>query len=263
MAKLVWDRVGERFYQTGVDRGVLYPQDGDGVAWNGLTAVSESPTGGEARPFYVDGYKYLNKPTREEFEGSIEAFTYPSEFEACDGTKSLGRGLYFGQQRRKSFSLSYRTKVGNDLEGIDHGYKLHLIYNALAQPASKNFTTLSDNPEALAFGWSFSTKPIRVTGHRPVPHLIVDSTKAQSSLMIAIEDILYGSVAASPRIPLPSEVITLFAEWPELNVVNNGDGTFTVDGPDNVVSILSNTTFQINSPAVTDNGNGTFTATSL
>jgi hypothetical protein len=262
MAKLVWDRVGERFYQTGVDRGVLYPQGGSGVAWNGLMSVNESPTGGDPKPFYVDGYKYMNKPAREEFEGSIEAFTYPPEFEVCDGTKPLGRGLYFAQQRRKPFSLSYRTLVGNDLDGVDHGYKLHLVYNALAQPSTKSFASMSNSPEAIGFSWTFSTKPVRVTGHMPLSHLVIDSTTSQSSLMMAIEDILYGSPAAAPRIPAPSEVVTLFSAWPELNVTDNGDGTVTYDGPDDIVSILSNTTFQLNSDGVTDNANGTFTATS-
>jgi hypothetical protein len=228
-----------------------------------LLAVNEAPSGGDPKPFYLDGYKYHNKSAREDFEGSIEAFTYPPEFEQCDGTKSLGRGLHFTQQRRRPFGLSYRTKVGNDSGGMDYGYKLHVVYNALAQPSSKNFASVSDSPEAIAFSWSFSTKPVRVSGYRPIPHVIIDSTESQSSLMMAIEDILYGSPAASPRIPTPDELITLFAEWPELKVTDNGDGTVTYDGPDNVVSILSNTTFQINSTNVTDNTDGTFTATSL
>lgn len=261
MAKIVWDRVGERYFQTGVDRGVLYAQGETGVAWNGLMSVNESPTGAEAKPFYLDGYKYMNKSSREEFEGSIEAFTYPLEFEVCDGTKNLGRGLQLTQQRRKSFGLSYRTRVGNDIDGTDHGYKVHLIYNALALPSAKTYSSIGENPEATTFNWSFSTKPIRVPGHRPVPHMIIDSTQTQQSLLIALEDILYGSTLASPRMPLPSEVITLFAEWPELRIVDNGDGTFTVDGPDNIVSILNTNTFQINSESVTIDGN-TYTVSS-
>jgi hypothetical protein len=263
MAKLVWGRVGKRLYQTGVDRGVLYPQGDDGVAWDGLTAVNETPSGGEIKPYFVDGYIYMHKAAREAMEGTIEAYTYPPEFEACDGTASLGKGLYFGQQRRRSFGMSYRTLVGNDLAGTDYGYKLHLVYNALATPSSKNYATVSDNPEAINFSWNFSTKPIKVAGHRPVPHIIIDSAQSQSSLMIAIEDILYGSSIASPRMPLPSEVITLFSAWPEMKVTDNGDGTFTIDGPDDVVSILNTTTFQLTSSDVTDNANGTFTATSL
>src|SRR5690349_9269594 len=239
MAKLVWGRVGKRLFQTGVDRGVLYPQGGTGVAWDGLTSVTESPTGGEAKPLYVDGYKYMNRAGREEMEGSIEAFTYPPEFEACDGTASLGKGLYFGQQRRKSFDLCYRTQVGNDLAGTDHGYKLHLIYNALATPSTKNYATVGDNPEAINFSWSFSTKPVKVSGYRPVPHIIFDSTQSQESLMIAIEDILYGSSLVNARMPTPSEVITLFVGWHELKITNNGNGTFTVDGPDTFVTIVN------------------------
>jgi len=263
MAKLVWGRVGARLYQTGVDRGVLYPQGASGVAWGGLTAVTETPTGGDAQPFYVDGYKYMNKQAREEMAGTIEAFTYPPEFEACDGTQLIGRGLYFGQQRRKSFGLCYRTQIGNDLDGVNHGYKLHLIYNALAAPSTKNYVTIGDNPEATNFSWSFTTKPIRVPNHLPVPHIIIDSTQSQESLMIALEDILYGSSAASPRMPLPSEVITLFAEWPSMVVTDNGDGTFTIDGPEDIVSILNSTTFQINSTSSVDNGDGTYSVTSL
>jgi hypothetical protein len=263
MAKLVWGRVGERLYQTGVEKGVLYPESGDGVAWNGLTAVTEAPTGGEARAFYMDGYRYMNRLSREEMSGTIEALTYPKEFEACDGTQSLGRGLYFGQQRRKTFGLCYRTQVGNDVAGVDHGYKLHLVYHALAAPSTKNFTSITDSPEASSFSWTFSTKPVRVANHRPVPHIVIDSTQSQSSLMIAIEDILYGSSIASPRMPLPSEIITLFSAWPEMKITNNGDGTFTADGPDNVVSILNTTTFQLNSSDVTDNADGSFDATSL
>jgi hypothetical protein len=261
MAKVVWDRVGSRFFQTGVDRGVLYPQGLSGVAWNGLTSVSESPTGGEARPFYVDGYKYMNKPAREEFEGSIEAFTYPTEFEACDGTRSMGKGLFLGQQRKKPFSLSYRTKIGNDVAGLDHGYKIHLIYNALAQPSTKGYSSVGATTDPSVFSWSFSTKPIRVAGHRPVPHIIVDSTTTPSSLMVALEDILYGSSIASPRIPAPSEVITLFAEWPELLIVDNGDGTFTLEGPDHILAMLNTNTFQITSDTVEIDGD-TYTVSS-
>lgn len=255
MAKVVWDRVGERLFQTGVDRGVLYPRDQIGVAWNGLTSVSEAPTGGEAKPLYIDGYKYMNKSTREEFEGSIEAFTYPTEFEQCEGTRQLGRGLSLGQQRRKSFGLSYRTKIGNDLSGLEHGYNLNLVYNALATPSTKNFVAVGDTTDPTIFSWSFSTKGIRVPGHLPVMHMTVNSTQTQSSLLIALEDILYGNDLVAPRMPLPSEVITLFAEWPDLLIVDNGDGTFTVDGPDSVISMLNSNTFQITSNSVVVNGN--------
>jgi hypothetical protein len=263
MAKLTWNRVGERIYQTGVDRGVLYPPGGVGVAWNGLTSVSEEASGGDPRAYYIDGYLYSNRASREDFAGTIEAFTYPKEFEICDGTKSVGRGLHFGQQRRRSFGMSYRTIIGNDLAGIRHGYKLHLVYNALAKPTNKSFNTMSDSPDAITFSWSFSTKPMRVAGYRPVPHVVVDSTETQVSLLSALEDIIYGSESTAPRLPAPAELITLFSGWPEMLVVDNGDGTFTVDGPDDVVSVLNSTTFQITSDAATNNGNGTYSVSSL
>lgn len=187
---------------------------------------------------------------------------YPKEFEVCDGSKSLGRGLYFGQQRRRPFGLSYRTLIGNDLAGVTHGYKLHIVYNALATPSSKNYVSLNDSPEAITFNWSFTTKPVRVAGHRPVPHIILASNETSPSLLAAVEDILYGSQTSNPRIPTPAELITLFTEWPEMLVLDNGDGTFTVDGPDSVVSILNSTTYQITSDSAVDDGDGTFTVTS-
>jgi hypothetical protein len=263
MTRVVWNRVGERLYQTGVDRGVLYPQGETGVPWNGLISVNESSSGGDPKAYYIDGYMYALRPTREDFQGSIEAFMYPKEFERCDGTKGMGRGLHLGNQRRYPFGLSYRTVVGNDISGESYGYKLHIVYNALANPSSRDYRTISDDPEAITFNWSFSTKPIRVIGHKPIPHIIVDSHETQPSLLVALEDILYGSATTPPRLPTPTEVITLFEEWPEMTVIDNGDGTFTVDGPENVVSLLNSTTYQITSDAAIDGGNGTFTVASL
>jgi hypothetical protein len=263
MTKVVWGQVGDRLYQTGVDRGVLYPLSGTGVPWNGLVGVSESASGGDPKAYYIDGYMYAQRPAREDFQGSIEAFTYPKEFEICDGTRSVGRGLHFGSQRRRHFGMSYRSGVGNDVAGLGYGYKLHIVYNALAAPSQKDYKSTNDNPDVITFNWSFVTRPIRVAGYQPVPHIIVDSSETQPSLMAALEDILYGSATTSPRLPTPSEVITLFSEWPEMVVVDNGDGTFTVDGPDSVVSLLSSTTYQITSDSATNNGNGTFTVSSL
>lgn len=262
MTKLAWGTAGERLYETGVDRGVLYPNSGAGVAWNGLIAINETASGGEAKSYYLDGYKYQNRATPEEFQATIEAFTYPNEFEQCNGITSLGYGLFLTQQRRTSFGLCYRTKVGNDVEGDTHGYKLHLIYNALASPTDRKYASISDTPEAMAFSWSITTKPMTMQGHRATPHLIVDTTQITPTLLASIESILYGSADTIPRLPLPSEIITLFTGWPTLQVIDNGDGTFTVYGPDDVVKLINSNTFQITSDTVVNNGNGSFNVTS-
>lgn len=262
MTRVIWDPVGERYFQTGVDRGVLYPQTGGGVPWNGLIGVNETPSGGDAKTYYIDGYMYSHRAAQEIFQGSIDAFTYPKEFEACDGTVQLARGLQFTQQRRSSFGLSYRSRVGNDLSGIDYGYKIHLVYNALVTPSERNNKAISDSPEAIEFNWSFTCKPYRLLGYQPIPHVVVDSNETMPSLMAAIEDILYGSDTASPRLPTPSELKTLFEGWPEMVVMDNGNGTFTVDGPPHMVSMLNSTTYQITSPTAIVDGDGPFTVSS-
>jgi hypothetical protein len=216
MSKLVWDQVGERYYEAGVDHGVLYIPDGSGeyavgYAWNGLTGVTESPSGAEANPQYADNIKYLNLISAEEFGGTIEAFTFPDEFGQCDGTASPVAGLALGQQSRKQFGLAYRTKVGNDTEGQDLGYKLHLVYGALAAPSEKAYTTINDSPEALAFSWEFTTTPVDVPDHKPSATLSLDSTKVDEAALAALEDILYGTAGQDPRLPLPEEVIGLFS----------------------------------------------------
>ena len=214
MAPLTWDNVGERLYETGVDHGVLYHPDEsgayvDGFAWNGLTTVTESPSGAEANPQYADNIKYLNLISAEEFGGTIEAFTYPDEFGLNDGTASPEDGIVVGQQARKLFGLSYRTLVGNDLDGQDHGYKLHLVYGALASPSEKAYNTVNDSPEAIAFSWEFTTTPVAVTDLKPTSLIVLDSTKVDSDALGDLEDILYGA-SADPRLPLPDEVIDLF-----------------------------------------------------
>lgn len=216
MSRLVWDQVGERFYETGVDQGVLYIPDSngvyaDGVAWNGLTTVTESPSGAEASPQYADNIKYLNLTSAEEFGGTIEAFTYPDEFAQFDGTATPADGVTVGQQSRKTFGLSYRTKVGNDVDGQDHGYKLHLVYGAQAAPSEKAFATVNDSPEAITFSWEITTTPVAVTGLKPTAVVTVDSRKVVQADLDALEEILYGTVGTSPRLPLPDEVITLFS----------------------------------------------------
>lgn len=214
MTKLTWDQTGERFYETGVDHGVLYPiQEGGvytkGVAWNGLTAVTESPSGAEASPVYADNIKYLNLMSAEEFGATIEAYTYPDEFAECDGSAAVATGVYIGQQKRKTFGLSYRTVLGNDVDSNDYGYKLHLIYGALAAPSEKAYATINDSPEAITFSWEVTTTPVAVTGFKPTACITIDSTKADETKLKALEAILYGSESEEARLPLPDEVMEI------------------------------------------------------
>lgn len=216
MAKIVWDKTGEHFYETGVKNGVLYVQEGSaypkGVAWNGLTAVTESPSGAEATPLYADDIKYLNLISTEEFGATIEAYTYPDEFAACDGSATLVDGVMIGQQARKTFGLCYRTTIGNDTNGNDYGYKLHIIYGALAAPSEKAYATINDSPEAITFSWEVTTTPVNVTGAKPTASITIDSTKADRTKLAALEDILYGKDGEpgnEPRLPLPDEIKAL------------------------------------------------------
>lgn len=214
MSKLVWDKTGERFYETGVKKGVLYPQATGGtypkgVAWNGLTAVTESPSGAEATPLYADDIKYLNLMSAEEFGATIEAYMYPDEFAECDGSASVADGVYIGQQPRKAFGLCYRTTIGNDLQSNDFGYKLHLIYGALAAPSEKSYATVNDSPEAITLSWGVTTTPVEVTGFKPTASLTIDSTKVAKEKLAELEAILYGTEDEEARLPLPDEIITL------------------------------------------------------
>ena len=215
MSKIVWDQTGERLYETGVNHGVLYiPTSGaysKGVAWNGLTAVTESPSGAEATALYADDIKYLNLMSAEEFACTIEAYTYPDEFAECDGSASLVAGVNIGQQPRKTFGLCYRTTIGNDTDGNAYGYKLHMVYGCLASPSEKAYATINDSPEANTFSWEVSTTPVNVTGHKPTAFLTIDSTKADPTKLAALEDILYGKDQVEPRLPLPDEIATLMA----------------------------------------------------
>jgi hypothetical protein len=211
--KIVWDATGEKTFETGVDHGVLYVMDNgaypNGVAWNGLTAVTESPSGAEATPLYADNIKYLNLMSAEEFGATIEAYTYPDEFMQCDGSAEVTTGVYIGQQDRKVFGMSYRTTVGNDTDGNNHGYKLHLIYGALASPSEKAYATINDSPEAITFSWEVKTTPVPVTGHKPTASLVIDSTKVDKEKMALLEAALYGSEEKAAYLPLPDEVVTL------------------------------------------------------
>ena len=214
--KLVWDQTSDRLYETGVKMGVLYPQDAagtypKGVAWNGLTAVTESPSGAEATALYADDIKYLNLMSAEEFAATVEAYTYPDEFAECDGSASIAKGVSIGQQKRKAFGLCYRTVLGNDVAGNDYGYKIHIIYGAMAAPSEKEYASVNDSPEAITFSWELSTTPVSVKGFKPTASIVIDSTKVDAEKLTALEAILYGSENADARLPLPDEIATLMA----------------------------------------------------
>ena len=213
MSKLVWDQTGERFYETGVKNAVLYVKTEGaypkGVAWNGITAVTESPSGAEATALYADDIKYLNLMSNEEFGATIEAYTYPDEFAECDGSASIATGVYIGQQSRKAFGLCYRTVLGNDVDSNDYGYKIHIIYDALAAPSEKAYATVNDSPEAITFSWEVTTTPVSVTGYKPTASVVIDSTKVDAEKLAALEAVLYGSESEEARLPLPDEIVTL------------------------------------------------------
>lgn len=215
--RLVWDKTGERLYETGVKNGVLYPskgdgQYGDGVAWNGLTAVTESPSGAEPSPLYADDIKYLNLTSVEEYGATIEAYTYPDEFMECDGSAEPAEGVVIGQQNRKMFGFSYKTVLGNDVEGNDHGYKLHIVYGCKAAPSEKAYATINDSPEAITFSWEVTTTPVEVKGYKPTACMTITSSKVDETKLASLEDILYGKdeEETKPRLPLPDEIIELF-----------------------------------------------------
>ena len=221
--KLVWDKTGEHYYETGVKNGVLYPMSASGtypkgVAWNGLTAVTESPSGAEPTALYADDIKYLNLMSNEEFGATVEAYTYPDEFAECDGSASLTEGVYIGQQARKTFGLCYRTTLGNDSKGNDYGYKLHIIYGAMASPSEKAYSTINDSPDAITFSWELSTTPVAVANFKPTASLTIDSTKVDPQKLAELEEILYGkdgtgedhsTGAVDPRLPLPDEIANI------------------------------------------------------
>lgn len=215
---LAWDQTGERYYETGVDRGVLFLLDSggtysNGVAWNGLTTVSENPTGGEPTALYADNIKYLNLMSAEEYEGSIEAYTYPDEFTECDGSAAIADGVYVGQQTRKTFGLAYRTKIGNDVAGQDLGYKIHLVYGCLASPSEKSYETINDDPDAIQFSWDITTTPVSVSGGKPTATVVIDSTKVDADDLAAFEAVIYGTGGTNgtdPSLPLPDAVAEYF-----------------------------------------------------
>lgn len=223
MSKLVWDAPGEKLFETGVDHAVLYPLAANGeytpgVAWNGITSVAETPEGAEPESQYADNIKYLTLMSAEDLNGTIEAYTYPDEWAQCDGSAELSKGVMIGQQTRKTFGLCYRTKIGNDVDGQDHGYKLHLLYGAKASPSERTYETMNDSPEPIAFSWEYETTPVPVTNHAPTALVTIDSTKVDATKLAALEDILYGTdaegdggTATDPRLPLPDEIAAMLA----------------------------------------------------
>lgn len=240
MSELVWDQIGERLYETGLDHGVLYiPNEAgaydDGVAWNGLTSVSESPSGAEPNAQYADNIKYLNLYSAEEFSATLEAFTYPDEFAPFDGLGVPTPGVTVGQQSRRGFGLSYRTNIGNDLDGNDHGYKLHLVYGCTASPSEKSYNTINDSPEAISFSWEIDTVPVAVTGMKPTSVVTIDSTQVDATALAALEQILYGDTGVDPALPLPDAVIAIFEGTvtevtPGVPTYNAATDTITIPG---------------------------------
>lgn len=210
MARIVWGARGERVYETGVDRGVLYVGVNPGVAWSGLISVPETPTGGQPKPYYLDGIKYANISAAEEFAGVINAYSSPAEFGPCDGSVAIQNGLFITQQPRNSFGLSYRTLLGNDVEGSSHGYKIHIVYNALAAPSQRANATEAATVEPIRFGWAFSSRPPAISGYKPTAHLVIDTRTADPTALAEAEDILYGTEAEAPRLPTPDELIAIF-----------------------------------------------------
>ena len=217
MAKLIWDNTGERLYETGVKNGVLYLCDengaySNGVAWNGLISVTESPSGAESTPLYADDIKYLNLLSVEEFGATVEAYTYPEEFAACDGSAEIAPGVIAGQQNRSVFGMAYKTTIGNDVKGANFGYKIHLIYGAQATPSEKTYSTINDSPEAITFSWELKTTPVLVSGHKATANLIIDSTKVDPAKLAALEAVLFGSEEAEPSMPLPDAIAAMMKE---------------------------------------------------
>lgn len=236
MTKLIWDETGTREYEIGADRGVFYPLDGPGTPWNGLVSVKEAPSGADGSTAYFDGRKYQQHRAVEGFAGTIEAITYPDEFEPYSGMAS--------GQRRRFFNLTYRTMIGNDTNGLDHGYKIHLVYNVMASPADKSYLSFTDNSEPTTFGWDFTTMPFPIQG-RQCSHLVIDTTKAHPWTVEALENLLYGAEDVQPSMPDPNEVVELFESTAILRVTDNGDGTWTATGPDDAIIMIDAETFAI------------------
>lgn len=262
MPRLQWGTPGTHFYETGVDRGVLYVGEQAGVAWTGLTSVEVSTSGGGVKSYYLDGVKYLQVSSPEEFSATINAFTYPELFEVCDGTTQVRPGLFLKQQRKQPFGLSYRTLIGNEFNS-DHGYKLNIIYNALAEPSQRSYSSIGDTADPSEFSWSVTTRPPAMTGYKRTAHIVIDSRTTSPSVLKAVEDFLYGDDLNPPRLPSLDELVNLYdTEDFSLIVVDNGDGTFSITGPDSLIQELSITTYQITGDTVVAIDEETYTISS-
>lgn len=262
MAKLTWGDPETRLFEVGVDQGVLYVGSGAGVAWNGLVSVNEETDGGESNPLYYDGFKYNNAQSSEEYSATIEAFMYPREFEVCDGIAQPLDGFYVSHQKRKSFGLSYRTRIGNGLKGPDYAYKIHLIYNATVEPSGRNNQTIDDNLEANNFTWKVTTRAQLVDGFRNTAHFAFDSRYSPPEALQAIEGILYGTNENQPRLPTVQELFDIYTASATFVVTDNGDGTFSVSGPDILVYMLDATSFSLSGPTVLYVDDDTYTVES-
>lgn len=261
MTRLGWDAVGGRLYEVGIDRGVLFVDGFPGVPWNGLTSVNETPSGGDSKPFYIDGVKYLMLSAPEEYEGTITAFTYPDEFSQCNGDVQPRSGLFLTHQRRNSFGLSYRTKIGSDLDG-SYGYKIHIIYNAVASPSERSNETLKDTTDPDDFSWKIACKPPVMDGYRRTAHIIIDSRSTDPSVLAEIEDILYGTEEDQSRLPTLDEVIAAYDTISTLTVVDNGDGTWTATAPYDVIRFIDDDIFEITAPTAVFIDENTYTLSS-
>lgn len=248
-----WDASGKKYFELGIDRGVLYVDGINPVPWNGLVSLSENPSGGDPTPYYIDGIKYLNRSAPEEFNATLEAYTYPDEFGFCDGTASMAAGLFITQQKRNSFGLVYRTKIGNDVDGQDHGYKIHIVYNALAIPAKRTYSTIGDTAETKTFSWDISTRPVKfyddAFGTKYGSHLVIDSRTTYPWAMLALEKVLFGDETTTPKLPNPQELLALFVDNSLLKITDNGDGTWTADGPESIINMVTPTEFEISWPS--------------
>lgn len=234
MARLAWDAPGSRFYETGIDRGVLYLQDKPGVPWSGLTSVDVSPSGGGVKSYYLDGEKYLIISAREEFGGTLNALTYPPEFGQCDGSAQVRSGLFLQNQRRKTFGLSYRTMIGSD-QSPEHGYKIHIVYNAVAEPTQRNYGTRGDNEDPTEFSWNLTTRPPRIEGYQSTSHVIIDSRTTDKNVLGLVENALYGDEEGMAYLPAFDELVSMFDAYFVFVVTDNGDHTYTISGPDDAI----------------------------
>jgi len=258
LAKLAWDQVGQRFFQTGVDRGVLYLTD-SAVAWNGLTSV-DVDSDNDLQSYYLDGAKYLQTVSPSDFAGKMKALTYPEEFDSVNGIENEDSGLSYYNQKPESFNLSYRTRIGNDLDGVDHGYKIHILYNVMASPDSYSYQTLQETLTPIEFGWTLSATPPFIDGHRPTSHISIDSTKVNPLVLESIETSLYGSAISNPYLPTIEEIITLLEQFGSLIIVDNGDGTWTaIDAADQYITMTNSTTFEIDNVDATYSDVSTYT----